>query len=260
MKKKWNVKTLLNIEMIILAIFCISCLMCCFYYVFHFDIFTSSLLFILIIIFIYFVNIDIDIDDLILYCNPSFIFNFGKWKYIERKNLDAVFEIFYISSSKESHGIDIYRSEKSIDELRTFIEKTTHNIYVDGLLKIGYRNFYITNFLIEDKSKFIKQLQFYSVKNEENIFTFDTTANMFVMKNTFADLLYIIFVKIGDKNEEVFDFIKKLNLNKMIKYFLSFNEKKIDKSQLAFFDYVNRNFNFDSIAYLQDKWEDFDNI
>lgn len=189
----------------------------------------------------------------LLFFNPSSIFNHGKWEYFETTK-PGILKIKYISTSWKKQAIDLTNTNQSIEEICEFIKE--NNVYFEGWLEVKNSIFYIDNFKI-DKNRVIQKLKKYELKN----IRLKTTVNILFVRNTFADWKCISFIKIGETKTSLLNHAKKLNLNLILKKYLTCNENNINKTQLDFFDAIaDYSVGNDNVLYLhKNQWVDFEN-
>lgn len=259
MKKKWNLSSLLILEQILCVIFSLIITILTVAIIIYEkpNIIFSIILWIFLCIEMLFLLFELvkiaddSFDDMILYLNPSSIFNHGKWQYFETTE-SGIFELSYISTSWNRYAIDLTNTNKSIEKICKFIEE--NDVYFEGQLEVEDTWFRVDNFKI-DKNTIIKKLKKSGSKNIK----IKTIANILLVRNTFADWECISFIKIGELKTSLLNYVKNLDLNQLLKYYLSYHEEKIEKSQFDFFDAIDKRWISDNIIYLhKNQWMDFD--
>ena len=251
---KKNLKALLSLEQILCFIFSLIILILSIIFAFSTrNVFWSILLSFseILLVFLIYEIFEDNLTDMLFHLHPSSIFNHGKWQYFETTE-SGNFNLEYISTSWNQYAIDLTNTNKSVEKICKFIEE--NDVYFKGLLELEDTWFRIDNLKI-DKNTIIHKLK---KSNSKNI-KIQTTAKILLVRNTFADWECISFIKIGELKTSLLNYVKNLDLNQLLKYYLSYHEEKIEKSQFDFFNAVDKRWLDDNIIYLhKNQWMDFD--
>lgn len=163
----------------------------------------------------------------------SAIFSLGTYEYFE-ENEEFIFTLTKIKTTLDEF-IDLNKTTKTAEEICEFIKKNQEDIQFVGVISNNIL-FASVNKLQYSCKIIMKELLKNFDKNKE--IEIPMNVEMVLVKNTLIPNICIIFTKLNYSNS-IIKYVRQLDLNQLLKYFLTKNELSLKKIDTTFFDQIS---------------------
>lgn len=163
----------------------------------------------------------------------SVIFNLGIYEYFE-ENQEVTFTLTKIKTPWNEF-IDLNQTSKTAEEICEFIQKNKSDIQFVGVISNNIL-FVSVNKLQYSCKIIMKELLKNFDKNKE--IEIPMNVEMVLVKNTLIPNICIVFTKLNYSNS-IIKYVRQLDLNQLLKYFLTKNELSLKKIDTTFFDQIS---------------------
>lgn len=163
----------------------------------------------------------------------SAIFSLGTYEYFE-ENEEFIFTLTKIKTTWDEF-IDLNKTTKTAEEICEFIKKNQEDIQFVGVISNDTLFASVNKLQISNKI-IMKELLKNFDKNKE--IEIPINAELILVKNTLIPNICIAFTKLNYSNS-IIKYVRQLDLNQLLKYFLTKNELSLKKIDTTFFDQIS---------------------